>query len=133
MSTRQAILDLIKVVSSEELESRQLHQLSRLIDVQPDFKTVEIKLSFGYGYFDPKKVLIYLDDASYGEFPPEVAVDAYLNGVIPPLPKAQVDVIDKDDGEPTTLAFIIGTVLSLAVLLIPAWLFVSFVLSLIAR
>jgi hypothetical protein len=85
-SVKYAILHLIKTVQNVpgDFKEAGLHHLSQRIGDRRDLggQSVELRLQFGHGYFDGRKVLVWVDD-DYREMTPEAAVEAYFDERVP--------------------------------------------------
>lgn len=81
--TRDAILHLIRAVqNTEPFHEAGLHTLSTRIGLPDTWETAELQLVFGRGYFDGKKVLVYVNRV-YDEMEVEEAVDCYMREQVP--------------------------------------------------
>ena len=75
----EALLALIEAAHDDK--PGDLHRLFKTISLEAGGATAQLSLHFGRGYFDPRKVLVALDDDILGEYAPAVA--AYMKSVPP--------------------------------------------------
>ncbi len=88
VKVRDAILGLIRTVQEQAdgVHCREQVQLSKRIDTpgtRGGLSSSLLALCFGYGYFQPSLVLVYLDEKVVGQAEAEEAADAYCEGRVP--------------------------------------------------